>query len=143
MSIQAPEPSSGTRRTSQRDWRSLPFDPDEAVRTTAEGPSSLTIMQSRDGDVAVVRLDGELDMLGCPAVQRALEAAAPLSDEIVLDLRGLEFIDSTGLRCVYEHDRERRLLYGGSLVCLVSAGGPVRRVIDLVGLSDELDVREG
>ena len=105
--------------------------------------SGFTISQSHRDGVPVVRVDGELDMLGCPKLERTLEGMTDLSGEIVLDMRGLEFIDSSGIRCIFEHGRARRALHGGSLVCLVSAGGPVHRVIEITGLAQELDVRQG
>ncbi|HJZ61167.1 MAG TPA: STAS domain-containing protein [Miltoncostaeaceae bacterium] len=89
----------------------------------------------------LVRLDGELDLLGVPEVEEALDLAGADGTAVVLDLRGLAFIDSSGLRCILLADRARRAR-GESLVCLASREGPVGRLVDLLDLSGEIDVRE-
>ncbi len=65
----------------------------------------LTIRSQRDDDTHVLALFGELDLSSAPAVDaelRCIEGAAPDVAEIVIDLRGVRFIDSTGLRLLVE-----------------------------------------
>lgn len=66
---------------------------------------ALTIRSRRRTDVHLLALDGELDLAGATGVEAALaaiEAAARPADSVVVDLRGLTFIDSTGLRLLIE-----------------------------------------
>ena len=50
------------------------------------------------GRAVTVTLDGELDLLSSPILERAFERlAASDAEMIMVDLRGLEFMDSTGL----------------------------------------------
>lgn len=62
---------------------------------------SLAVRSRRDGEAHVVELIGELDLDGASAVEAELLAAESTDAEsIVVDLGGLEFIDSTGIRLI-------------------------------------------
>jgi anti-anti-sigma factor len=62
---------------------------------------------AQDGEKRSLRLTGELDIATVPRVEQAVErllSARP--DELMLDLGGLDFVDSSGLRmCVALHQR--------------------------------------
>ena len=70
----------------------------------------LTMRSQRTGDTHVLMLFGELDMASARAVEAELtsiEAAARLA-RLVIDLRGVTFIDSSGLRLVLEATRRAK-----------------------------------
>jgi anti-anti-sigma factor len=73
---------------------------------------------TKEGDVVTAALAGDFDMQATftvePALERALET--PGLRRIELDLRGLEFIDSTGMGVIVRLDREARGR-GVQLVC--------------------------
>jgi anti-sigma B factor antagonist len=55
-------------------------------------------LSTREGDgKAVVALRGELDVADAASVAAALVAVAARAPEIIVDLAGLEFIDSSGV----------------------------------------------
>jgi anti-sigma B factor antagonist len=59
----------------------------------------LSITESRDADgVLRLRLDGELDAATTITLAKSLADASRQCDATVLDLRELDFIDSSGLR---------------------------------------------
>ncbi len=60
---------------------------------------------------------------------------------VVLDLRGLSFIDSTGLRLLVTLDE--RAAREGFLLTLVAPAAPVDRTIQLCGLAQVLPFVEG
>ena len=63
---------------------------------------------SRQGATATVRALGELDLATVPVLDDQLaELRDAGSRRLILDLRGLDFIDSTGLRCIYEISTRR------------------------------------
>ncbi len=97
----------------------------------------LSISSERQGDTFRVAPEGELDIATAGRLERELAAvAASDAATIVLDLSGLTFIDSTGLRVVLDfNDR-----CGGENGRLrVIAGTPaVDRLLDIVGLRDRL-----
>lgn len=69
---------------------------------------TLTVRSQRDGAVHVLALSGELDLAAAPVVEEELKSvarAAPAVSTIVIDLVGVTFIDSTGLRLLLETSR--------------------------------------
>jgi anti-anti-sigma factor len=70
---------------------------------------SLTMRSTRDGDAHVIALAGELDLAGADLLEGELQRVeATDAPQIVLDLRELEFIDSTGIRLIYMADARSR-----------------------------------
>jgi anti-sigma B factor antagonist len=91
------------------------------------------------GPLAVVELHGELDMLATAALEPELERLAdePGVDVVALDLRPLDFLDSSGLRVVVlANERldsnERRLV-------LVRGSSTVQRVFEITRMTERLD----
>jgi anti-sigma B factor antagonist len=96
--------------------------------------AKLALDTSRTGATTVVALTGELDLAGAAALEEELSGAP--EGAIVLDLRGVEFMDSTGLRAIVVAalDAERA---GGSLA-LVPGPEPVMRVFDITRMRERL-----
>ena len=76
---------------------------------------------------------GELDANTCGVLASAIEAAP--ERHVVVDLCDVDFIDSSGLRCLTDQQRRRRK-DGGSLRVVPSRA--VTRVVELAGLADVL-----
>jgi anti-sigma B factor antagonist len=87
-----------------------------------------------DGPIrALVTVSGEVDLETAPQLgDHALAALKDVSVHLVLDLRGVTFMDSTGLKVLLA-TAHRVDLAGGSLV-LVAATRPVHRILTLTGL---------
>jgi anti-anti-sigma factor len=87
------------------------------------------------GDVLVLSLTGELDMATAPELEEAIERAQGGS-QIVVDLRELTFIDSTGIRAliqVYTAGQN-----GHSTVSFIRGRHRVQRVLQLAGVQEFL-----
>lgn len=84
----------------------------------------------------VVTLDGELDISVSSETEEAIENAADGTSTLVLDLRRLGFIDSTGIRMILRLDSRLRSL--GKSLALVSGSEPVDRVFRVTGLDKRL-----
>ena len=97
--------------------------------------------EQRDDGLRVA-LSGDLDVASAPAVEeRLVELDGPDSPAVlVLDLRGLSFIDSTGLSLLINTDRRARK--AGRRVTIVSGKGAPRRLLETTGLIGRLDVVE-
>lgn len=84
---------------------------------------------------------GELDLASAPALEdefdKVLGAGAK---SVVVDLRELEFIDSTGLSVLVK--AHQRAQDSGQGFGLVKGGSQVQRLLALTGLSDRLTVAD-
>ena len=90
-------------------------------------------------DGAELRLSGELTLAtvtGFVARLAHAEVAAPAI--LVLDLRGLRFIDSTGLAELVAADK--RIRRDGRRLLLVMAPGPVERLLALTRLDHHFEI---
>ncbi|HYJ60970.1 MAG TPA: STAS domain-containing protein [Actinomycetota bacterium] len=90
---------------------------------------------SRSGDdgTPVWHLKGELDLATAGEVKEAFDDwlhTARLVPTLTLDLEGLTFIDSAGVRAIFE----LTMAPGCLQVVLVDPGDVVRRVFEIVGL---------
>lgn len=50
------------------------------------------------GDAAVVHLSGEIDLANAPTIGRAIVGCVTRAGAVVLDLTGVSFLDSAGVR---------------------------------------------
>ncbi|MGI8330524.1 STAS domain-containing protein [Actinomadura scrupuli] len=94
------------------------------------------------GPYEIIELRGELDIAYVPALRAQITVILRERDpgRLVLDLTGLEFIDSTGLSVlVWAH---RRLSERGNRLCLVAPGAQVRRILRVTGLHERLNVHQ-
>ena len=102
-------------------------------RSLQDGPLLPVDVQRRDGG-AVVLPRGELDIATAPTLSAALDGIH--SGRLVVDLRDLSFIDSTGLHLLL--DLHRRSQSDGFELTLVAPGEPAARAIRLSGLDEAL-----
>jgi anti-sigma B factor antagonist len=88
-------------------------------------------------DRVILTLTGELDMASAPMLQSAVEGADLDARElVVLDLKGLEFIDSTGLRVILA---VRKLCVERGQDLAITQGSPqVERLLSVTGVADHL-----
>jgi len=92
---------------------------------------------------ATVRLSGELDISTAAALERVLAdfAVAGEPSRIVMDLRGLRFMDSTGLRLLVTADL--RLRREGRELALIAGPEAVHRVFRLALLEERMTFVDG
>ena len=99
----------------------------------------LRLATSRRGEVAIVVAEGEVDLETADALATALRAQiAAGGDGVVLNLVGVPFMDSSGLKQLLSASKELR----GRLVVVLVPGSPVHRLLDLAELSDRIVVAE-
>jgi anti-sigma B factor antagonist len=98
-----------------------------------------TEVRQKDGR-ADVALRGELDLATIPVAERAVAKIAEGADTLVLDLRRLTFIDSSGLRLILTTAEK----WGGDSRQLFIVRGPaqVERVFELTGAGARLNLVE-
>ena len=100
---------------------------------------NLQVETTRNGKVAVIAPTGELDLSGAAVLQAEIDRVTADNDlgGVVLDLRGLAFIDSSGLRLVVLADMQAR--EAGRRFALVRGDETVHRVFEITRMSDRLD----
>jgi anti-sigma B factor antagonist len=91
-----------------------------------------SVTRRRANDAVIVVPVGEIDLATVDTLQAEVDAAADEAGQVVLDLRGVSFIDSAGLRLVVHSSRS--LEAAGRTLAVVRGPREVQRVFDLVGL---------
>jgi anti-sigma B factor antagonist len=90
------------------------------------------------GDHIVVALRGELDVADAVSVATALAELAARSLEIIVDLAGLDFIDSSGVAALARGRKHAR--HAGGDLLLAAPQQQVLRVLTLIRLIEALPV---
>ena len=108
-------------------------------RDIADG--TLVVRTAKEGDTHVISLCGELDLANAGTAETALEASlADSTSQVVIDMRELEFIDSTGIALLVaalgNNGSEERVRF------IPSSAPAVTRVLELTGLSERLPLAD-
>jgi anti-anti-sigma factor len=92
----------------------------------------LEVRASTDDGVATVAVDGELDIATVSVLEGALsDVERGEAATLTLDLGGVGFMDSTGLRALLS--ARKRAAHAGRALQLANIPPPVARVFDLTG----------
>src|SRR3954471_2402953 len=96
-------------------------------------PEAFSVRVERRGDAAVVVPTGELDLATAPALEASLSRAfTDPAERVVLDLRELEFIDSSGLRTLLTARRQAD--DAGKSFSLVAGHRGLERTLEIAGV---------
>ena len=99
--------------------------------------ANLSLETSRAGRAAVIALSGELDLAGAAALEQELARLEEDLEAVVLDLRGVEFMDSSGLRLIALSNQQAH--ERGSRLVLVPGSDQVMRVFDITRMRERLE----
>ena len=89
----------------------------------------------------LLELSGEIDHHSARNAMREMELAvdAALPKELVLDMTGVTFMDSSGIALILRAQQRMRLLDGSLLVCHVPE--QAKRVLDAAGIGRLVTIR--
>ncbi|MFL5832240.1 MAG: STAS domain-containing protein [Solirubrobacteraceae bacterium] len=105
-------------------------------------PSDLVRVDiSGDDDFQIARLAGEIDISNADQVTDALTRMPNTLHGLIIDLTELIYLDSAGVRMLYELGK-RLSLRSQSMVVVSPAGQPPRRVLELTGVPERVQVVE-
>ncbi len=90
----------------------------------------------RDGEAELVEVRGELDLASGPRLEAELGKISADTRLVIIDLRRLEFMDSTGLSIIVR--AHQRLAAAGCELGLVRGSPQVQRLLDLTGVAERL-----
>jgi len=101
--------------------------------------TEFSVEEHNQGSAWVLAVTGELDLRTSPELEERLDRVWKAgADLVILDLRQIEFMDSTGLRVLlsaHQRAQERGLRFA-----LVKGADQVERVLTLTGVRDLLTV---
>jgi anti-sigma B factor antagonist len=101
--------------------------------------TEFSVEERREGTTVILAVTGELDLRTSPELEERLDGAFSAGAELViLDLRQIEFMDSTGLRVLL--GAHRRAQSSGRRFALVRGADQVERVLTLTGVRDLLTI---
>jgi stage II sporulation protein AA (anti-sigma F factor antagonist) len=92
-----------------------------------------------DGHV-VVAAGGELDLATASALEDAVLPPVRDGRHVVVDLRELEFMDSSGVRVIVAAHLAAQEHGGRLSLVRLAVGTPIQRVLEISGLDDVLDI---
>ncbi len=95
----------------------------------------MTIRKERYGDVMDVTLEGRLDAIAAQLLANELEPSYHGLHELNLDIRGLEYISSAGLRVLLEASRRMNLQ---GFMTVSQTTEQVQNILDATGFTNLL-----
>lgn len=101
--------------------------------------TDFNVEERNEGSAWVLAASGELDLRTSPQLEQRLDRVwAAGAELVILDLRQIEFMDSTGLRVLLgAHQRAQET---GRRFALVRGADQVERVLTLTGVRDLLTI---
>jgi anti-sigma B factor antagonist/stage II sporulation protein AA (anti-sigma F factor antagonist) len=91
-----------------------------------------------DVEARTVRLAGDLDLASAPDLIRAVASLDGTSGDLVVDLAEVEFLDSSGLRAIFDIARS---MQGRGRVVLLRPAPQARRVLEMVDAASFVEIR--
>jgi anti-sigma B factor antagonist len=101
--------------------------------------SNFRVELRKENGAPLLSVRGELDLASSPALEEQFEQAlAETPALVIIDLRELEFMDSTGLSVLIRaHQRTQE---AGQRLAIVNGSRQVRRLLSLTGVADRLTI---
>ena len=97
----------------------------------------LNITKKTENDVVTFALEGRLDTVTAPDLDKAVRESVVAADKLVLDLSALEYISSAGLRVLLS---AQKLMTGKGGLKITGAGETIMEVFEVTGFTDILDI---
>ena len=94
--------------------------------------SALNIDLSQVNGSAFVTVEGEIDAFSVGKLRAVLEDVDP-DKQVVVDMSGVRFMDSTGINALVE--RSLRIEGAGGSLRISNPSRPVKRVVEVTGLA--------
>lgn len=111
-------------------------------RETAASPATFAVRPGEEADSWTLLVGGEIDVATSPELRRELHQLADRdASTIVLDLREVTFIDSSGLGVLVGVLKRLREKNRPEVLVLEGLQDPVRRVFDITGLTELFRIR--
>ena len=97
----------------------------------------MTINQNQLGEKLILSIDGRIDTTTAPALEEVINNMSPDMRDLVLDLKGVEYVSSAGLRVLL--GAQKKMSKIGTLK-LTGINDDVMEVFKMTGFSDILTI---
>lgn len=97
----------------------------------------MIISQKTDGDKLIISLDGRLDTLTAPDLEKEVQKSLNGVGELIFDFEKLEYISSAGLRVLLAIER---MMSDQGTMKVINANEIVREVFEVTGFRDIITV---
>lgn len=97
----------------------------------------MTISKQQNGKALTLALEGRLDTMTSPELEKELKASLEGIDSLTLDFSKLEYISSAGLRVLLS---AHKAMSGKGGMTVRNVNEIVREVFDVTGFSDILTI---
>ncbi len=112
-------------------------------RSDLAAAETFSTRASRRDGVVWLALGGELDVFTAPRLRSSLDEAVDSDSEpLVLDLRGLEFLDSSGLAVILGVHERREQAGTEPLRLVIRGSGPVEALFETIGAGAYLHIAD-
>jgi stage II sporulation protein AA (anti-sigma F factor antagonist) len=103
----------------------------------APQPDQLSIVDTSSEGIRILTVAGEIDYDTCETLRQALDVPATPPPRLVIDMRQVTFMDSTGINLLIA--AHQSATDAGGWIRLAAPTSPVRRTIQIVGLDALID----
>jgi len=103
--------------------------------------SNFNVQSDDERSAVIITVTGELDLASSPGLEQELErGAAAQAEQVIIDLRQLEFMDSTGLSVLVR--AHQRATDNGQRFGVVRGPQQVQRLLSLTGVAERLNLAD-
>ena len=97
----------------------------------------MTIEIKKNAEATVIEIVGRLDTITAPALDKTINEDVAVGVDLVLDLKGMEYISSAGLRVLLS--AQKKMQKNGSMK-LINVCASVMEVFEMTGFADILTI---
>ena len=97
----------------------------------------MTIEKKLNGELATLVVAGRLDTQTAPELEKEVDAVVTGIKELVLDMTGLEYVSSAGLRVIL---KAQKIMNAKGSMKLTGVNDSIMEVFDITGFLDILTI---
>lgn len=97
----------------------------------------MTVNYNREAEKLTVAIQGRLDTMTAPELEKNLGENLGGVTELVLDMTGLQYVSSAGLRVIL---KTQKLMFNVGKMKLVGVNESVMEVFEITGFSEILNI---
>ena len=98
----------------------------------------MTINITKENNVTLLAIEGRLDTITAPELEKAINDEGEALKNLVLDFKGVDYISSAGLRVLLS--AQKKMNVQGSME-LINVSEDVRDVLEMTGFAEILVIK--